>query len=631
MRTLKLTISLKLVGLLSALVMPALALGAAALADSFAAEPAAYVVSSIDSALDSSALTDNSLRGSSIKHDSLRGWAVRHNAYSKPAEIQKKADQLSIDVLAKNIDTDAHFLTMVTQISDESAAWLALMDSLAARVPEYAKSPAISLARGSLHLKLAQLESARALLKPLLAAPGCKSTDESIDIAGICTPIVSAWLETGKVQAIGLHTILKVSAMADARSSCSSTQDQSLALTLALLGASLDKPTAARFAIRAAWPDLVAGCDGVAGSIREAIQQAYPANELKLAYAGALASVDVASPRSLLLFGEDLPLPLQECDFEKAANCSVGKALGKLTAGRIAQRLQLLSPEFNYQFGLCKNTSESEQERINALAKAFKTGVSVAVKLAVVPRAAALKSLLTAQFRPLGSRLNYLLADSVGELAKLDAAAALAVQQALIELLGTDASSYTWEKLAHLQLEAKQPQAALLSLQQALRLDYSSQTARLEATLSAILSGAEIAPPYEFDMDVARPWIFTAGPEIFESDDAEAMILAMLNAAQRNERQVKKRWLKVLSFAARLVGDEVEIRYLEEEFSDESPATTLKGRWFDNHIVLEGVQLPWPDQFAIEADGPSEAPQAISNAERTAIFKGFSIELQSEK
>lgn len=168
MRTLKLTISLKLVGLLSALVMPALALGAAAFADSGTDELTAYEVSSIDSALKSFALTD----------DSLVGWAMKHDAYFKPAEIQKKADQVSIDVLAKNIDTDKHFLTTGAQISGEGAAWLALMDSLAARVPEYAKSPAITLARGSLHLKLAQLEPARALLKPLLAAPGCESTDE---------------------------------------------------------------------------------------------------------------------------------------------------------------------------------------------------------------------------------------------------------------------------------------------------------------------------------------------------------------------------------------------------------------------------------------------------------------------
>ncbi len=602
---LKLTARFKVVGLLSALVMPVLAL-AVPVADS-----------------PSEVFSFGGMGGSIFTDDSLMGWAMQHEAFGKPAEIQKQAERLSVEVLAKNIDSDAQFLMMGTRMP-ESAAWLALMDALAARVPEYAKSPAITLARGSLRLKMAQLEPARTLLKPLLTAPGC----ESIEMAEICTPIVSAWLQTGKVEAIDLHSILKVSAMADARLPCSSAQDQSLALTLPLLSASLDKQSVARFAIRTAWPGLVAGCDNVADGVREAIEQAYPARELELAYAGALASVAVATPRSLLLFGQDLPLPSQECDFTKAANCSIGKALGPLTAGRIAQRLQLLSSAFNYQGGLCKNTSEAEQERIETLAKAFETGVSAAAKLPVAQRAAALKSLLTEQFRPLGYKLNYALEEPLAELAKLDAAAALAVQHALIELRGTDASSDNWEKLAHLQLEAKQPQAALISLQQALRLDYSSQTARLEATLSAILSGAEIAPPYAFDMQIARPWVFITSQETFDTSATEPMILAMLSPAQRHDREARERWIQVLTAAAGIAGHDLELRFLEETFSSSYQVRTLKGRWLADHIVLEGVELPWPDQFASE---PGETPRAISDAERMAIFKALGIELQSGK
>ena len=608
MRVLKLT-SFKVAGLLCAFVMPVLAIAAA---DS----PAAPKASSF-SMLDSS-------------DDSLMGWVMQHDAFSNPAEIQKQADRLSVEVLAKNIDSDAEFLIMM---SDESAVWLALMDALAARVPEYAKSSAVTLARGSLRLKMAQIEPARTLLKPLLAQPSCESIEMAEEMAEICTPMVSAWLKTGKVQSIDLHSTLKVSAMADPRLPCAGVQDQSLALTLPLLSASLDKQTVARFAIRAAWPGLVAGCDDVADGVREAIEQAYPASELELAYAGALASVAIPSPRSLLLFGEDLPLPLQECDFAKAANCAVGKALGPLTAGRIAQRLQLLSSAFHYQGGQCHNTSQAEQERLETLAKAFETGVSAAVKLPLAQRAAALKSLLTEQFRPLGYKLNYALAMPVFELAKLDAAAALSVQHALIELLGTSASSDAWEKLAHLQLQAKQPQAALISLQQALRLDYSSQTARLEATLSAVLSGAEIAPPYQFDMGIARPWIFIPTQEMFELSDTEPLILAMLSPAQRKDRETLERWIQVLTLAAGLAGHEVELSFLEEEFSNpfsnSHEARTLKGRWFNDHIVLEGVDLPWPDQFASEPN--AKAPRAISNAERIAIFKAAGIELYSGK
>ena len=579
------------------------------------ASVAAGADTSIAEALEESLLAD----------ESLMQWAMSHDAFQKPAEIEKHANQLSVEVLAKNIEFDAHFLTTMTQMSVESAAWLALMDSLAARVPEYAKSPAVTLARGSMRLKMAQIETARALLKPLLAASECTASE----MTEICTPIVSTWLKTGKVQAIDLHAILHVPAMADARLPCASVQEQSLALTLPLLAASLDKQSAARFAIRSSWPGLVAGCDNVAEGVREMIEQAYPASELEGAYAGALASVAVAAPRTLLLLGEDLPLPLQECDFAKAADCSIAKVLDKLTAGRIAQRLQLLSAKFNYQGGQCKNHSDAEQERIDALAEAFETGVAAAAKMPVAQRAATLSALLTEQFRPLDYKLDLALAEPVDDLAKLDAAAALSVQQALVALRGTGASSDAWQKLAQLQLETKQPQAALVSLQQALRLDYSSHTARLESMLSAILSGAEITRPYGFDMNIARPWVFFSVREMDESGDVEPIILAMLTPVQRKERNVEKRWIQVLNLAADLAGNELELSYLDQALSEQLQQPTLKGRWLDNHVALEGVSLPWPDQFASKLGG--ETPRAITSAERAAIFKALQIDMQPGK
>ena len=130
-------------------------------------------------------------------------------------------------------------------------------------------------------------------------------------------------------------------------------------------------------------------------------------------------------------------------------------------------------------------------------------------------------------------------------------------------------------------------------------------------------------------MGIARPWIFIPTQQMFESSDTEPLILAMLSPAQRKDREVRERWMQVLTFASGLAGHEVELRFLEEEFFNSPQARPLKGRWFDDHIVLEGVDLPWPDQFASEPNG--SAPRAISDAERIAIFKAAGIELYSGK
>ena len=436
----------------------------------------------------------------------------------------------------------------------------------------------------------------------------------------VCAPSVRAWLESGKPPTVELPAI-KALRVFDPRSQCAQVSfEMPNPLEAALLKGHMSAVELAKLRVRQAWPKLMEGCESYESQSSESLSAAYGQNILRNEYQSALASVSVQRPTSLLLFGDTLPLPSTECDFDQAPDCSKTKPLTTLSAQRIAQRLSKLNSNLTADVGQCTNTPEAERERLEALEKTLTSAVEKIMSKpaqTAAQRLAAIDKLLDNSLSGLGYELHQMLAKPLLQLAATEPKGAIAAQKKLIAALGMKAGETHWTQLARLQLTGRQADDAANSLKMALSLDYDSKTAAMLALLEAVQAGAR--PP--FFQTPKRPW--THEVELFLLDegqsDLDLVYLGALPNTVIEEFRVRQDWNRVLRAGAFAALD----FDADEESENSGPAAklALSGKWQGQSFQVGGWQLPWPDTFSV----PEMEAKSLGEQERAKLFAALGI------
>lgn len=591
---------------------------------SLASLPQAHALSLVDSAE-----TDTS----------LMHWLSKQSKYELTAEqVGAFVSTTSAEALTNDVEVNLATIASISDFHKDLAPMLAVLDQLATKAPIYARSSKFVITKARLLLVQKQFDTARAVIlarwDQQALSSVCTPDDPeqafqpySGDPAQeqlLCTPRVRAWLSTGKLVPSEWPKI-EGPALYDARAQCAvAFPEESNAIETALDSGQLSPVERAKLSIRKAWPVFLAGCSTFQFDTSQHLGAAYGDNVLRDEYQSALASVSVERPSSLLLFGESLPLPRTECDFDRAPDCSQTKALSKLTAQRFAQRLNELNYNLTAESGQCVEVPKAEQQRREALVETLKAAIEqiMAAKPARTDsqRLAALDKLLDTSLSGLDYEMHTLLAEPLVKLAKTDANGAVAVQKKLIAALGIKASDTHWSHLAILQLMARDPRSAAVSLKEGLRLDYDSDTASTLALLEAVQAGARP----DFFASPKRPWTLptTYAQQVFIEEftanplNQDLVYLGTLPSHATKDYLIRRDWQKVLAAASALAqfGD-------TDEMHLELPKLKLSGSWRDDSFIVGTITLPWPDAFALEG---GQAKQ-LTMEERSKLFKALGV------
>lgn len=546
---------------------------------------------------------------------SVIAWMVKKdsNDYS-PARLQEYVQETDASALAANIDTNALVLSRMLGKTADPQQSLTFVEILVAKSPPYAQHTEIVLLKARLMLKLKDDKAARALIRARWSDEELALSCKREEYLEFCAPNVRAWISGGEIPKVELPAVA-AKAIFDARSPCSNTEFlRPNALESVLLSGSMSLPQLARIRVREAWPLIIDGCDGTIQS-SESLSAAYGENILRNEYQSAMASVSVERPSALLLFGDSLPLPRSECDFEQASDCSKTKPLTKLSAQRIAQRLSQLNQNLSADTGECINLPEAERERLNSLEAELSAAVEKIMAKkptrTAAQRLAAIDTLLNNSLSGLDYEMHHLLAKPLVQLAASEPEAAIAVQKKLIAAIGIKASEVHLTQLARLQLIAREPTAAVSSLKQALNLSYDSDTAALLALLEAVQAGARPA----FFATPKRPWTYKPvglDEEDTELSDQDLVYLGALPNSVLKEYRVRRDWNRVLDSAAKLA---------LWSSNERQPKLSLSGTWHGKTFKVGEFELPWPDAFAI-ADIDAET---LTDGQRLKLFEALGI------
>lgn len=453
--------------------------------------------------------------------------------------------------------------------------------------------PDLNRVRAALALKFSDPGRARGYLQRIALDCTATTTDS------LCLPALRQWIDTGHFDWTPQTPTLDGYRF-DPRIPCGSAQLESPS-HIDLL-ALQDPELAARELIRLAWPTLARGCVINLRAYQEIFSAAFPFDRRSLAYNEALASVDVPQPTLARVFGLDLPLPAEECDFVSDPNCGSGVPLSRKSARLIVTGLERLELGITERLGQCQEISDTERQRRAAL-ESHLQGLG---ELPPERRLAALIQLIDEQGPALNGVLSvYSLQALINDLPQADWPLANSVYERRLQQQADEALFVAYA--THL-LKIDRADAALLVLNDPRLAAPSHETLKLRARIEATLAGAV---PFRADSLIDRPWTLSRAQlsqltaasmddPLAPSDDVSAarfwVSLLLLSIELVERPQLLQTYLDMF--------DEVVEESKEEGLDLEGPAISLEGE----QLRIDQELWPLPDRICQDTACTRTAP-----------------------
>jgi hypothetical protein len=535
-------------------------------------------------------------------------------ALSKARETDFAAPQrealteLLVQTADEKRDDAAHLLEYKLRwIRNPDPGLLDWLDSLDSRA-KLAAHPVLNRKRATLALRFADPGRARGYLQRLDLDCTATSSDT------LCLPAMRQWVDTGTFDWTPPTPTLDGYRF-DPRVPCgTATLESPSPIDLLALQ---DPELASRELIRLAWPTLARGCAIDLGVYDEIFSAAFPFERRSLAYTEALASVDVPQPKTARVFGLDLPLPAEECDFASDPNCAIGVPLSRKTARLIVSGLEQLDLDITERLGQCEEISATEQQRRAPL----ESRVDGLREIPQSQQLAALSQLIDEQGPALNGVLSvYTLQSLIENLPRADWPLANSIYERRLQQQADEALFVAYA--THL-LKIDRADAALLVLNDPRLLAPSHETLKLKARIEARLAGAS---PFLSHTLIERPWILS------QTQLSQLMSASMdETAAPLDDPSPAQIWVGILSLSIQLVEDpEMLETYLEmaeqlaaesqeEDLGPEGAALSLE----DGQLRIDQELWPLPDRICRDTACarteplPTEALQTLlTNTER---------------
>jgi hypothetical protein len=467
--------------------------------------------------------------------------------------------------------------------------WLDGLDSRA----QLAGYPDLNRARAALALSGADPGRARGYLQRLDLDCTATATDS------LCLPAMRQWVDTGTFDWTPPTPTLDGYRF-DPRLPCSTAKLESPS-PIDLL-ALQDPELASRELIRLAWPALARGCAIDLGAYQELFEAAFPFERRSLAYTEALASVDVPQPKVARVFGLDLPLPAEECDFAADPNCASAAPLSRQSARLIVSGLEALELGITERLGQCRDLNDTEQQRRAAL----ESRVDGLDALPPEQRLAALGQLIDEHGAALNDILSaHTLQALIEGLPRADWTLANSVYERRLQHQADEALFVAYA--THL-LKLDRPDAALLVLTDPRLVTPGHDTLKLKARITATLAGAV---PFQVRSLIEQPWTLS------RAQLSQLMSASMDETiASPDDLSPAQVWVGILALSIELVEDpELLETYLEmfdemaaeskdEVAGPEGPALSLEGE----QLRIDQELWPLPERICGDTACARTAP-----------------------
>ncbi len=374
------------------------------------------------------------------------------------------------------------------------------------------------------------------------------------------------------------------------------------------------------------WRAASRGCSaGNTYALKSRIDGEYPPMLVQQSYASAERAVGLSQPPSTVSFlGHVLALPSRECDFSKAADCSLTQRLRAETARALIHQLRGLSSSLR-PVAMCMPGLEGEEKQWrDALTKRFDGEIETLTKVPAAIAIVALERLLVDEsFIPLqDERASYKVRDLLVTTALAgESARALSLWQNILPTLEYPRAAHQ-QVLAKLLLHQQRANEAASILKQLSSSGAEDSAARAWLQLRAALEGADLSAQAPAP---SRTW----HAMVHESSDwhggidtdvtAEDILIGTLAPAKLLDHLLQSGWVAHVEspwLRPHALMDVLNKAYPGERWTAEveSALSTLSDEP-EPGFVLVGRWLPAPDEVCDE-----EGCQPIDRAGLRALL-----------
>jgi hypothetical protein len=360
------------------------------------------------------------------------------------------------------------------------------------------------------------------------------------------------------------------------------------------------------------WRAAGRGCEaGNAYSLQSRIDGEYPPMLVQQSYASAERAVGLSQPpKSVSFLGHVLPLPSRECDFAKAADCSVTQPLRAKTARALVHQLRGLSGSLR-PVAMCMPGREGDDKhRHDALAKRFGDQIETLAKAPAADAILGLETLLVDDaFQPLkDERASYEVRDLLVATALAgESERALRLWQNILPTLEQPRAAHQ-QLLAKLLLHRQRADEAATLLERLSSSGADDSAGRAWLQLRAALEGADLAvaalapmrPWHAVLHEVDNDWSTGIQSEVNIDD----VLIGTLTTAELIDHLLPTGWVASIEspwIPTQTLLSALHHAYPGERWAAELEAAlnTLSGEP-EPGFVLAGRWLPLPDQWCDE-------------------------------